>query len=96
MRKPGLWFSAMKVEVEDVTDRHKKVCLDCGQLPVGRRLKIVKGSGRHQTVEIRCSSCGEDWLKQKEIEAARARRYLRQDIGAMKVECIRLPKETDA
>ena len=92
-RKPGLWFSAQKVEVEDVARAHRKPCLGCGKLPAGRRLKIVRGTGRHQQTDIYCAGCGEQWLNRMEVEASRARRYLRQDIGAMYVDSIRVDPE---
>ena len=75
-RKPGLWFSAMKVEVEDVTKAHKKPCNSCGVLPGIRRLKIVRGSGRHQVMEVRCMGCGVKWLRDMREAAKRASRYL--------------------
>jgi len=75
-RKPGLWFSARKIEVEDVTSRQSKGCKDCGKLPTHRRLKVVNGSGRHGVTEIRCVECGEAYLKRMCIEAERAISYL--------------------
>ena len=75
-RKPGLWFSAMRVEVEDVKPAHRKVCCECGLLPLDRRLKIVRGSGRHAQTEIRCILCGLDWFQVKAEELGRAKVYL--------------------
>jgi hypothetical protein len=89
MRKPGLWFSAMKAEVEDVTSRHKKECIGCGTLPSGRRLKVVRGTGRHQTVEIRCEACGSGWIMERVQEGRRAIGYLK---GVTNVKSIRITK----
>lgn len=75
-RKPGLWFSAMKVEVEEATTRQKKPCCDCGNKPAFRRLVVVRGAGRHSTTEIRCIECGCNWLRLRELEARRAQAYI--------------------
>jgi hypothetical protein len=75
-RKPGLWFSATKIEVQDVKSAHKKKCNGCGCTPVFRRLMVTKGAGRHATTEVFCTNCGFDVLEHKRLEADRAQRYL--------------------
>jgi len=81
-RKPGLWFSATKVEVQDVKPTHKKKCSGCGCTPVFRRLMVTKGAGRHATTDVLCTTCGEEWLAQKQMEADRAILYLRGKLDA--------------
>ena len=75
-RKPGLWFSAMKIEVQDVKPTHKKKCSQCDSTPVFRRLMVTKGAGRHATTDALCTKCGQDFLLQKQEESSRAILYL--------------------
>lgn len=77
MRKPGLWFSATKVEVEDVKKAHRKGCVSCGLVPTGRRLKVVCGTARAQTTDVYCSPCGQVWIERHKEEADRALASLR-------------------
>lgn len=82
--KPGLWFSTERAEVEDVNQRMRKPCAECGQLPEGKRLKIVKGSGRHQTVLVFCHECGKDWIMRFIAVARRAVHYLDGEIESVR------------
>ncbi len=75
-QKPGLWFSSMRAEIEIVSRAHKKVCAACGKRPTVKRLKITKGTGRHQTTLIFCQSCGNDWINDFRDLTERAKDYL--------------------
>lgn len=88
-QKPGLWFSQTKAEVEDVNSRMKKECHTCGNLPKRLRLKVTKGSGRHQTTLVFCRGCGAAWIDEFKALAQRAEAYLTGKIG--KVASIRKP-----
>ena len=80
-RKPGLWFSATKAEVEQVNIRMSKPCHTCGDVPQGLRLKITKGSGRHQTTMVYCQPCGDGWIDEFKGLAQRAKAYLKGKFG---------------
>lgn len=82
--KPGLWLPTVKVEVEDVTTRHKKECCDCEGVPAERRLVVRKGSGRHGVTEIRCMECGVEWLESRLGECERAIGYLMTGKGCIR------------
>ena len=81
-RKPGLWFSPTRVEVQDVTARHVKLCSQCGTTPCFRRMMVTSGGGRHAQTSILCVHCGTAWLMQKSQEALRAVRYLEGKLDA--------------
>lgn len=83
-RKPGLWHSARKVEIETVKKAHRKACHECGKLPSVRRLVITLGSGRHQTKEIYCIHCGFLWLQACRLELVRALKYLETGEGEIR------------
>ena len=72
----GLLHGPMRVEVDDVTARHKKPCGGCGKLPEGRRLKITEGGGRAQSISVYCSGCGTAWLDDHVTELVRTIRRL--------------------
>ena len=84
--KKGLWFAMQRAEIEDVTPRMKKECVDCETVPKKRRLKITT-PGRHGRTVIRCTSCGKSWIAVFEVLARRAKDYL---AGRKRVECIRM------
>ena len=75
-RKPGLWLPPTRVEVEAVTARHKKPCSECKCEVEERRLKIVRGTGRHAVTLILCMGCGIDHLRKMGEESRRAIEYL--------------------
>jgi hypothetical protein len=75
-RKPGLWISALSIEVEDVVKAHKKPCYNCGRVPVGRRLSLSQGSGRSTISAVLCVECGSCVLKLLKDEALRAVEFL--------------------
>jgi hypothetical protein len=83
-RKPGLWFTATKAEIEQVTARMKKTCTECGDLPTQKRLKVVKGSGRHQTVMVFCGPCAKDWILRFKALCRRAVFYLNGDVESVR------------
>ena len=60
--KPGLWFAPTRVEVEEVRKAHRKECSVCASLPLVRRLKVVRGAGRHATTAVYCITCGVEWV----------------------------------
>jgi hypothetical protein len=68
----GLFHGPTRIEVEDVTARHKKPCDGCDVLPVGRRLKVVAGAGRSASTAIYCAGCGVAWLGDHRTELGRA------------------------
>lgn len=84
-RKPGLWHSARKVEIENVKPSHSKKCCECGKLPEDRRLVVTNGSGRHQTLQVYCIRCGTAWLQDREEEISRACRYLTTGEGEVRL-----------
>ena len=75
----GLWHSARKVAVEDVTPRMKKPCAACESTPAKRRLSVVSGSGRAQTSLVFCSECGPKWVRERIDEASRTIQRLTTD-----------------
>jgi DNA-directed RNA polymerase subunit M/transcription elongation factor TFIIS len=87
--KPGLWFGPMKAEVEYVNARMKKLCSLCGHKPEQLRLKVTKGSGRHQTTTVFCRECGAVWVDEFKVLAHRAKVYLTG--GIAKIGSIRKP-----
>lgn len=87
-RKPGLLHNSRAVEVEMVSDRMKKLCGKCSDLPETRRLVVRLGAGRHGTTEVYCETCGASWLLARETEYARAIKYLKRAPNAVE---IRLP-----
>jgi len=88
--KEGLLHGPLRIEIEDVTLRHKKECLGCGSKPppTERRLKLVGGSGRAAQTSIYCAQCGAAWLVDHVVEVERARSYL---AGAE--ICVRLTRQ---
>ena len=84
-RKPGLWHSARKVEVEDVKPAHSKKCDVCGVQPTERRLVVTSGSGRHQTKTTLCIDCGVEWLKDRGEEVKRAVDFLKTGEGEIRL-----------
>lgn len=74
--KEGLLHGPLRIEVEDVTTRHKKECAGCAGIPAGRRLKIVSGGGRSAQTSIYCSECGDEWLIDHSGDVTRARTRL--------------------
>jgi hypothetical protein len=68
----GLFHGPLRIEVQDVTARHKKGCLHCEELPEGRRLRVVAGGGRSATTSIYCHACGAVWLDDHRTELDRA------------------------
>lgn len=81
----GLFHGPMRIEVEEATSRMSKACEHCGEVPEGHRLKVGIGTGRGASVEVYCSSCGNEWLNDHEEELVRARQRLRgEDV------CIRM------
>jgi len=67
----GLFHGPLRIEVEDVTTRHKKPCAGCEELPEGRRLKLTAGSGRSASISIYCHECGCLWLQDHQEELDR-------------------------
>lgn len=84
MRKPGLWHGPRRVEIEAVNARMAKPCSACGDLPEERRVHVVEGVGRSGATSIYCMTCGDRWLRDRLIEAKRARRYLRTGEGTVR------------
>jgi hypothetical protein len=85
----GLFHGPLRIEVENVTARHKKPCAGCEGLPDERRLKITAGSGRSAAISVYCYPCGVDWLRDHETELGRAIHLL--NFGGS--TCIRLIQE---
>lgn len=86
----GLFHGPLRIEVENVTARHKKACAGCAELPKGRRLKVTAGSGRSATIAVYCQECGDYWLLDHREELDRAIQRLE---GAHL--CVRLLEVTD-
>ena len=80
-RKPGLMHSLRKVDIEEVTVRHRKKCCVCDGVPETRRIQVRAGSGRAQKVTIYCQDCGRDWLLERRAEISRALHYLKTGQG---------------
>lgn len=74
--KPGLWFGPRKIEVEKVKKAHKTVCCMCRKRPETIRLKVVDGSGKHQTTRMFCAQHGVRFLAAMEQECQRAVKYI--------------------
>jgi hypothetical protein len=70
--KPGLWFAPTRVEVEEVRKAHRKECSVCGGIPESRRLKVVRGAGRHATTAVYCLAHGVEWLSEFLSQGQRA------------------------
>lgn len=68
----GLFHGPLRIEVENVTTRHKKPCDGCGKPPKGRRLKVTVGGGRAQAISVYCYGCGVVWLGDHRMELDRA------------------------
>lgn len=85
----GLFHGPLRIEVQDVSSRHKKPCDGCEELPEGRRLKVTAGGGRAQVISVYCYSCGVAWLGDHRTELDRAVRRL----GGSD-DCVRL-RESD-
>lgn len=83
-RKKGLWFSARRIEIQTVTNRHKKCCSVCHELPEERRLHVRDGSGRHQSQSVFCQACGHLYLKKMRDEAENAMVYLSSGEGQVR------------
>lgn len=75
-RKKGLLHGPRAVEVEPCSNRQKKVCAVCANLPAGRRLVIRTGSGVRQTMEVMCMKHGMEWLRDRREEYLRAETFL--------------------
>jgi hypothetical protein len=77
-RKPGLWLTGVRIEVEPVKKAHSSKCIACQQTPeIGtRRLHVKRGGGRSQVVEVYCDDCGNDYLARTRTEADNALRRL--------------------
>lgn len=84
--KKGLLFSALSVEIEDVSKRMKKPCADCGTTPKTRRLKVKKGGGKRARINVYCEQCAEKVLARMGREANRAIRYLAGEIDCVREE----------
>lgn len=83
-RKPGLWHGPRRVEIEEVSARHKKRCTQCSdEIPV-RRLKIVDGVARSAKTSVLCKSCGVRWLRERASENERAIDYLKRGEGSIR------------
>jgi hypothetical protein len=78
-RKPGLWFTTMKVEVQETKKAHKKRCQACEELPEKRRLVVLRGGGRHSLTSVYCVACGVDYLTDFLCQGERAIKYLEGD-----------------
>jgi len=87
-RKPGLWFSKMKVEVQTVKGQHKSPCWVCEEKPKDRRLAVMQGSGRHGWTEVYCIACGLQWLQNKRKEAANAWELLGTGSGCIREDLV--------
>jgi len=74
--KPGLLHSLQAVEVQTVSGRMKLPCRECGDVPVGRRLAVKKGSGRTAKTHAYCIKCGRLWLRMRAMEFERAEGFL--------------------
>jgi len=84
IRKPGLWHGPRKVEVVAVTKRHAKLCADCDELPIERRLVVIDGVGRAAKTKVRCVECGIAWVQAWQQESTRACHYLRTGHGSIR------------
>lgn len=84
----GLWLSGLRLEVEEVSNAHKRPCTMCGKMPQARRVKLSQGSGRSQQQAVLCEVCGQNFSCLLAEEAARVGRYIRGEIA-----CIRLLAE---
>ena len=74
--KPGLLFSATKIEIEQVKPSHKKLCHACDELPIDYRLKVDKGVARSKRQYVFCEGCGDKFLADLRREVSRARKHL--------------------
>lgn len=52
----GLVHKGLRVELQEVSPSHQKLCEQCGQLPEGLRAMLTYGSGRHATTTVLCAS----------------------------------------
>ena len=59
---PGIVWTTTRLEVEDVRKAHSTSCVICRQLPIGRRVRVIEGSGQGQTNWIYCRVCGRKLL----------------------------------
>lgn len=84
VQKPGLWHGPTRIEVETVKRAHKLPCVHCHEIPEGRRLVIVEGSGTRAKKRIYCAVCGESWLSDHAAECERARAYLATGEGTIR------------
>jgi tRNA(Ile2) C34 agmatinyltransferase TiaS len=71
-RERGLWAPAVRIDIQDVTRRHKSDCVECGQRPTGRRLQVQVGKGKGLTSIVYCQDCGYRWLEDRQEELDRA------------------------
>ena len=85
--KPGLWFTGLSLDVEQVNPRMKLPCATCGQLPSEKRLRIRQGSGRSQQGAVLCTECAMPFVELLETELDRLQDYL---LGTG-IESVRLP-----
>ena len=86
----GLFHGPLRIEVEDVTARHKKPCDGCAEPPEDRRLKVTAGSGRSASIAVYCRECGDYWLRDHQEELDRTI----QRLDGVHL-CIRLIEATD-
>lgn len=71
-REKGLFAPCVRVNIQDVTARHKISCVACGNLPAKRRLQVQVGKGKGMTTLVYCESCGQVWLEDRQEELDRA------------------------
>jgi hypothetical protein len=76
-KDPGLLHGPLAVSVEQVTPRMHKPCYQCGE-PITsiRRLVVRSGAGRYAKTEVRCHTCGGNWLRAQHANYGRAIEYV--------------------
>jgi hypothetical protein len=84
--KPGLVYSQVKVEIEDVKTAHRVPCVACGDLPAQRRLSLQYGSGRSAKTYVFCSTHAGRVLEWFEESARRARLYLMRQVAWVRTD----------
>jgi hypothetical protein len=72
IQNPGLLHGPTRIEIEEVTARHKLPCAGCERVPRTRRLKIVEGAGRAASTTVYCETCGASWLLEHAEDVTRA------------------------
>lgn len=65
-----------KIEIQEVTGRHRTTCRDCGEVPEVRRLKVSTGSGKWVKSLVFCGPCGREWIRRLAFDLQKMDRRL--------------------